>query len=433
MIQPASPKYNEKALYLLNHASVTEIDHIPGMTTKIAEDVHAFCQTQGVTDWEQLEQINGISSQRLASLKTHFVAEAADIIATETAQSEKGKVVTSIERLWNSPAVRIIGAVSTVLLIFISIIEGLASWQDARDVIFGTPTPTPPECFIKSDNGSALVPIFKNGLDDFTYGFYGAIYPSPDLHWVPNGTEVHLIREISGTTKGGTLLQGQTFVTRHELEAIYSANPKVVWVQPDSAADKAGFSSGDEILSVNGQNIEDMTMFLDAIDDNRGIEMEVTVRRNYATDQGVIVGMSYENEDEDQGVLVTDLLTDGPADQAGIEVGDRILAIDGKQVSEDSIRQTLKAYVPGDVVNVSIYRNQASLSVPLSLTSPSFETTLTVVPYETPLDYDQIPIQIGEYFYDMQDKGLLGLYLDDKIISPVRGFVDSSDIVCNLP
>jgi 2-alkenal reductase len=70
----------------------------------------------------------------------------------------------------------------------------------------------------------------------------------------------------------------------------------------------------------------------------------------------------------DHGVLVTTVTPGSPADQAGIEVNDIVLAIDGKPLGfETSLTVVLFDYMPGDQVTVSLQRGTEQLEVTATL------------------------------------------------------------------
>ncbi len=55
------------------------------------------------------------------------------------------------------------------------------------------------------------------------------------------------------------------------------------------------------------------------------------------------------------GAMVSELVAGGPAEQAGIQVGDLILAVDGDPVTPDtSLSDLISAYAPGDEVAVTV-------------------------------------------------------------------------------
>jgi S1-C subfamily serine protease len=70
----------------------------------------------------------------------------------------------------------------------------------------------------------------------------------------------------------------------------------------------------------------------------------------------------------DHGVFVTDVYADGPAAQAGLQVGDVIVAINGKEIDdEDELADVLATKSPGDKVSVSLYRGDQPMTVNVTL------------------------------------------------------------------
>jgi len=68
------------------------------------------------------------------------------------------------------------------------------------------------------------------------------------------------------------------------------------------------------------------------------------------------------------GVLIVALQSDGPAAQAGLQQGDVIVAIDGKQVDNNaSLGDVLAARSPHDKVSVSLYRGDQQLTFTVTL------------------------------------------------------------------
>ena len=72
---------------------------------------------------------------------------------------------------------------------------------------------------------------------------------------------------------------------------------------------------------------------------------------------------------DDQGVLVEDVLPGGPADQAGMQIGDKIVSFDGKPVA--NVRQfavNLYKVNVGDVAEVTVFRKgqNSTLHIPVT-------------------------------------------------------------------
>ena len=105
---------------------------------------------------------------------------------------------------------------------------------------------------------------------------------------------------------------------------------------------------------------------------NRIIE-DGSVRRGF-------MGIALPGEDMDKrmaktfgyngegGVLVSDVNAGGPADKAGIQRGDIITKIDGKETTNIAqLRSMVAGYEPGEVVKVELFRNGKTLSKDVTL------------------------------------------------------------------
>jgi S1-C subfamily serine protease len=70
----------------------------------------------------------------------------------------------------------------------------------------------------------------------------------------------------------------------------------------------------------------------------------------------------------DHGVLVVYVEPDGPADQAGVLVGDLLLQIGDKAVADtDSVQEILATLAPGKSVSVSLIRGETPLNVSITI------------------------------------------------------------------
>lgn len=68
------------------------------------------------------------------------------------------------------------------------------------------------------------------------------------------------------------------------------------------------------------------------------------------------------------GVIVTNVVSASPADLAGIKIGDVIVSLDGKKISNyDELQTFLKSKKVGDQIEVGIVRNSSSQTVVLTL------------------------------------------------------------------
>lgn len=97
-----------------------------------------------------------------------------------------------------------------------------------------------------------------------------------------------------------------------------------------------------------------------------------------------VVGLSLERPDpeeptpwlgastsEDGGdVRLTSVVRGGPAWQAGMTGGDRMVAVDGQAVTPDSLPKVLRAHAGGDTVEVTVVRGPRMLTLPVVLGDP---------------------------------------------------------------
>jgi serine protease Do len=81
------------------------------------------------------------------------------------------------------------------------------------------------------------------------------------------------------------------------------------------------------------------------------------------------------HEPEVRGALVGDVTPNSPAQKAGVEKGDIILAINGKPVNSSAeLRMHVSLMNPGTTVNVKIFREGAEKTLPLTLAELPTET-----------------------------------------------------------
>ncbi|HAA30905.1 MAG TPA: peptidase M61, partial [Cyanobacteria bacterium UBA8553] len=74
-----------------------------------------------------------------------------------------------------------------------------------------------------------------------------------------------------------------------------------------------------------------------------------------------------------------------PAQEAGINPGDELLAIDGFRVTADQLSDRLKDYNPGDTVKLSVFHQDSLCTLSLTLAAPR-SNRYQVVPLENPTE-----------------------------------------------
>ncbi len=122
--------------------------------------------------------------------------------------------------------------------------------------------------------------------------------------------------------------------------AYLEQSPVIGYITPKSSADKAGFLKGDKVLEIDGREVStwkevnlELQTNIDAIVSvliEREGETQRLELKAAASPEGIVVaGFGEATEARVGGVI-----TDTPADKAGIKRGDRIVAIDGEPISD---------------------------------------------------------------------------------------------------
>lgn len=206
----------------------------------------------------------------------------------------------------------------------------------------------------------------------------------------------------------------------------------IVSVDPDGPAAAAGVKRGDILLEVDGQQTNSARDLLQVIsslnaddeiqvqvmhgDDERTLELTVGERngRAYLGLQPYFNGrMAIERFETPeafdvsaQGALITEVVADSPAAEAGLEVGDVVTAVDGKALDETGdLASAIGEYQPGDEVTLEIAKpdsgdERTELTVTLGENPDQAGKALLGVRYraalETPMFEDRMmPVEPG--------------------------------------
>jgi putative serine protease PepD len=169
-------------------------------------------------------------------------------------------------------------------------------------------------------------------------------------------------------------LRGDPTVTRGIVSAVNRTFDDLIGLIQTDAAINPG-SSGGPLVNASGQVIGINTAGEDA--DNIGyaipIDLTKTIADRLKSGLGpapvAFLGVSTrEPSDGEAGATIVDLVTGGPAAQAGLSVGDRIVTFDGQPVAgAEALSGLIQARQPGDTVQVVIERAASSRTLQVRL------------------------------------------------------------------
>jgi len=172
------------------------------------------------------------------------------------------------------------------------------------------------------------------------------------------------------------------YMVHYEYPAVYDEAPVIGWVFKDTGAAKAGLEIGDRITRIDG--VENPTWeqidLKEAL--NPGQPLDVTVERDGKSIAKTVVpeatGMDQIGfagwAPKEGTVTITDLVSGMPAEKAGLQEGDQILALDGKPVPAlASMVESLKV-TKDKPVTLTVSRNghQQSVTVQPVLSDKSY-------------------------------------------------------------
>ena len=187
-------------------------------------------------------------------------------------------------------------------------------------------------------------------------------------------------------------------------------------VVPNSAADRAGLEVGDVVTAINDVEVTETfeaqsvirryligdTLTFDVMRNGAALSIDVPLEGlsvPFDFDMGeldgidivpnrlfqlegdrIFLGVRYVTLNEvnaeryeapvSEGALVVDVMTETPAEEAGLLVDDVILAVDGDLVDfERNLRDRLYAYEPGDTVTFEVLRDGETLEIEVLLIS----------------------------------------------------------------
>jgi S1-C subfamily serine protease len=172
-----------------------------------------------------------------------------------------------------------------------------------------------------------------------------------------------------------------TFTFPSDAEEWFESEPGIVIaaVLPDGPAGEAGVERGDILLAVDGEAVDDLVELMHILTEHEeGDEVELTVlhgdderaltatlgERDGGAYLGVVpcAGMPIPEwrgtiHTAAPGTVIVDVTPESPADQAGLEEGDVIVAVAGQELDEEnSLADVIAVYEPGDTVTLEVER-----------------------------------------------------------------------------
>lgn len=282
----------------------------------------------------------------------------------------------------------------------------------------------------------SIVIVAFQGVPDTTSNIYiasvAAQSPAEGAGWQPGDT-IHAvdgevittatqlqdaIGDRAGEEVGITLRRGEQLI---ETTVVPRANPpanqgatgiqlvtgspsilKITEVTPGSAAAKAGWQSGDEIVEIDGIPLEAEAQARNLFAANVGEEITVAVERDGQT---IETSLNVPQ----QAVSLTQVLTDTPASDARLYPGDVIETINGQSVTDANAFIDLLTAAAGTTVPVELEREGRALTVDLAV--PAVETG------QNPLDAIGANARVESPYEALGTDGIIGRVYNEVPLS----------------
>ncbi len=150
----------------------------------------------------------------------------------------------------------------------------------------------------------------------------------------------------------------------------YLDKPAVVgWIEPDTPAAKAGFRPDDKIVRIQGEKIDtwERAKILFASNPNHPLRVEFLrqgkLMNAEITPESSGYAGGYTGLDHVRPPLIGGVSPDMPAEKAGLQAGDRVIAINGTPIHYwGQMAEIIRAH-PKEPLHMEIKRNDETLSV----------------------------------------------------------------------
>lgn len=170
------------------------------------------------------------------------------------------------------------------------------------------------------------------------------------------------------------------------VSGITEIKPLIGTVPDGSPAQRAGVHSGDEILSINGRRIAGaegvVLALIDGVSSGEPVQLEVrgsggtrkatlqigsdAERRRLSNPDQLLAGLGLPFAQFAVPPILGSVIADGPGARAGLQAGDRVLAINGEPVNDfREVVERVSAH-PGETLSLRIRRDDGERTVPVT-------------------------------------------------------------------
>ncbi|MEX2426525.1 MAG: RIP metalloprotease RseP [Thermomicrobiaceae bacterium] len=178
-------------------------------------------------------------------------------------------------------------------------------------------------------------------------------------------------------------------------------------VVPDSPAAEAGWQSGDRFLAVDGSEVDEMADVVTTTHDHAGDTMAVTVLRGGEEIETEVSPRENPPEGEGRtGIEITssprgslhvgEVESDSPASDAGIQAEDRLVEIEGREVTDASIFTIMLAENEGAEVDLTLDRSGEEVSTTLMVPEAGEENQQPEIGIMVQQDIDAASVPIWQ-------------------------------------
>jgi regulator of sigma E protease len=146
------------------------------------------------------------------------------------------------------------------------------------------------------------------------------------------------------------------------------ASPTIRYVKPQGVAEAAGLRAGDRVLSFNGKENPSWERILNDVRlspeqplpmavERGGQRVELSIKPTKYTEEGESIGdIDFRPDYGELPVMITMVVAGSPAEQAGLKVNDRVIAVNGEAVRDEfDVRSMIQAH-PNQAVRLTVER-----------------------------------------------------------------------------